>query len=329
MSESAPRVSVVIPVYNAEETLGRCLASMAQEGLEGVEVIVVDDGSTDASPEIAKRFAEVRFVQQANAGPSVARNRGLGLARGALVAFTDSDCIAAPDWLEKLAAHLDDPAVLAVGGSQHCPDDATEFMQDVHGVLSMMGFLGGYTKSAETVQTTGHNPSCNSLYRREQLRELGGFRAGMFPGEDVDLDHRLEHRHPGGRILYDPAAKVWHYRPKAMAGWRRMMRRYGYSSGHNVRLHGVFRALHLIPWALIAGTGGWVVLVILAPPVGLGLACAAATAGAGFVLLNTPGLSWRRRVRRARMLSTMLPDFVRGYFEALAKERRQPSTQGF
>lgn len=100
-----PAVSVVVPCYNAAPYLAEALASIAAQGVPGVEVIVVDDGSTDGSAAVAERGGHaVRVVRQANQGISAARNRGLALARAPLVAFLDADDVWTPG---SLSARLD------------------------------------------------------------------------------------------------------------------------------------------------------------------------------------------------------------------------------
>ncbi|MBI2467114.1 MAG: glycosyltransferase family 2 protein [Candidatus Rokubacteria bacterium] len=95
---ASPLASVVIPAYDAEATLPACLAALARQSLapERFEVIVVDDGSTDATAQVAER-AGVRVVRlPANAGPAAARNRGAQAARGEVLVFTDADCEPTP-----------------------------------------------------------------------------------------------------------------------------------------------------------------------------------------------------------------------------------------
>ena len=102
----APLVSVIVPVYNVEPWLEECLQSIAAQTLEDFEVIVVDDGSTDASGRIADRFSseDVRFtvIHQANGGVSSARNAGIDIAKGKYLSFVDSDDYLEPTMLEKL-----------------------------------------------------------------------------------------------------------------------------------------------------------------------------------------------------------------------------------
>ena len=322
-STDRPLISVVIPAFNATATIRKCLTSLGKQTwpAELLEVVIVDDGSTDGTPEACKGYEGVRVLVQENAGPSAARNRGLSEARGSLIAFTDSDCIVAESWLERLAESLDDPSVAAVGGRQRCPADAVPFMQDVHGVLSMMGFLGGYTKTGAARVETGHNPSCNAMYRRCDLIRVGGFREGMFPGEDVDLDRRLQQAIEGRRILYDPTAVVYHYRPTSHRGWWKMMWRYGYSSAHNVRIHGAFRLLHHIPWVMAGLAVAWLLLVIAAPPLGLLLGGLPIVLLVALAVGRSPRIPWKRKLRRARLLGEMLAAFPLGFFQGWWVER--------
>lgn len=99
-------VSVIIPVYNVEKYLDDCLASVCTQTMKEIEIILVDDGSTDSSAEICKKWADkdlrMRFISQPNQGVSVARNTGIKASRGEWIAFIDSDDWIDPDYLEKL-----------------------------------------------------------------------------------------------------------------------------------------------------------------------------------------------------------------------------------
>ncbi len=123
MSTATPLVSVVIPTCDRQDILNRCLAALAAQTYPNFEVIVVDDHSQDSTPALLAELAEqqpalnlrsLRNDQPLGANPS--RNRGIRAARGEFVAFLDSDCIAASDWLEKLMAGFRTPRVAAVTG---------------------------------------------------------------------------------------------------------------------------------------------------------------------------------------------------------------------
>ena len=113
-----PLVSVVIPVFNGEAFLGEAVQSVLVQKYSPVEVIIVDDGSTDGTEDVVKSFPEtVRYVQQSNQGPAAARNRGIEQAQGSLIAFADADDLWPEDKLElQLPYLLRDPAIEIVLG---------------------------------------------------------------------------------------------------------------------------------------------------------------------------------------------------------------------
>src|SRR3954449_5241960 len=106
-----PRVSVVVPIYNVEPYLGDCLDSLAAQTFRDLEIVMVDDGSTDRSGEIARDYGardpRFRLVERPNGGLSAARNTGIDAARGEFLAFVDSDDVVAPTAYERLVAALD------------------------------------------------------------------------------------------------------------------------------------------------------------------------------------------------------------------------------
>src|SRR4051794_39343324 len=103
----APEVSVVVPAYNAAATIAAALEGLRAQDLQApYEVIVVDDGSDDGTGAIVKGTSGVRLARQPNQGPAEARNHGARLAKGQVLAFTDSDCVPRPDWLRHGVAAL-------------------------------------------------------------------------------------------------------------------------------------------------------------------------------------------------------------------------------
>ena len=95
-----PKVSVIVPIFNAEKYMKKCIDSILSQTLKNIEIILVNDGSSDNSANIAKEYSRldkrVRVIHQNNSGPSVARNMGISIARGKYVGFVDSD-----DYIEK------------------------------------------------------------------------------------------------------------------------------------------------------------------------------------------------------------------------------------
>lgn len=249
MSE-APLISVVVPVRNGERTLAACLRSLLQQNYRPCEVIAVDDGSGDATPQILRSFPGVRALRLEGEGASAAKNAGLAAARGAYVAFTDADCQAAPDWLEQLVAGLPE-GVAGCGGRQEAPADESFMGKEIHIFLQALGGVSEYYKGGQEIRPCDHNPTCNALFRRSVLEELGGFRVGLWPCEDLELDRRLLAQ--GHRLQFNPRAVVYHRRPSTFSGLLAMMARYGRGHADLVALCGYYRRLHLLPWLTLFG----------------------------------------------------------------------------
>ena len=113
-----PSISVVVCSFNGADTLATCLSALfAQTARDQMQVIVVDDGSLDATAEVARRFDLELIVFERNQGISKARNAGIAAARAPIVAFTDDDCVPSPEWCERLLAAYERTDATAVGGA--------------------------------------------------------------------------------------------------------------------------------------------------------------------------------------------------------------------
>jgi GT2 family glycosyltransferase len=217
--EEAPRVSVVVCTYNGGRTLGQCLRSLQALDYPDYEVIVVDDGSKDDTREILARFPDVRAIHQPNRGLSVARNVGLQAARGEVVAYTDSDCFADPDWLTLLVYQLQRTAAAAVGGPNLTPPDGWA-------AACVASSPGQPTHVLESDQVAEHIPGCNMAFRREALVAINGFDpVYRKAGDDVDICWRLQHA--GHWITFAPGAFVWHHRRQGPRAYLKQQAGYG------------------------------------------------------------------------------------------------------
>ncbi len=141
-----PLVSVVVPTCNRRAILEKCLSALARQTYPRYELIVVDDCSSDDTPELLRLFAEahpalsLRWLRNTtHAGTNVSRNRGTHEARGELVAFLDSDCIARADWLERLIAGFDRDTVAAVTGLVIDPPSANIYEYALSGIARVHG----------------------------------------------------------------------------------------------------------------------------------------------------------------------------------------------
>ena len=219
---SWPKVSVVVCAYNAADTLEDCLASLDRLTYPDYEVILVNDGSRDATGDIGRRHARVRVIDVPNAGLSAARNVGLAEARGEIVAYTDADTRVDPDWLTFLIQPFQTSAVVASGGPNVVPADDPPIAQCVARAP------GGPTHVLLDDRIAEHVPGCNMAFRRDALLAIGGFNPiYLRAGDDVDVCWRLQAR--GWRIGFSAAALVWHHhRTSVNAYWRQQV---GYGEG--------------------------------------------------------------------------------------------------
>ena len=214
-----PRISVVVCTYNGSRTLRDCLEGMQRLDYPDFEVIVVDDGSTDASAEIARGFG-VRVISTPNRGLSSARNTGCEAATGEIVAYTDDDARPDPDWLHYLAATYEAGGFAAVGGPTIAPPGDGR----VAGCVARAP--GGPVHVLITDTTAEHVPGCNMSFRKRCLVELGGFDPRFrAAGDDVDMCWRLLDR--GWTIGFSPSAMVWHHHRNSLRAYWRQQVGYG------------------------------------------------------------------------------------------------------
>jgi glycosyltransferase involved in cell wall biosynthesis len=300
-----PSVAVIIPARNEASVIDACLRSVAAQRWPRLEVIVIDDGSTDDTGALA-RAQGATVLRTDGVGPSRGRNLALAHAPTDYSLFTDADCELQEGFIAALFEGLNraGPGFVGAGGRQLGPPGAPPYAQRVQRFLEAAGFVSDYAHTGRRAAETSHNPSCCALLRRAAVLEAGGFRDDLWPCEDLDLDLRL--RRAGGRLLYVPEAVAFHHRPATPAAFARMMRNYGRGHAHFIRLHGPTRLVHLMPLATLVTAG-------LAP------AAAVATAPAWMAarLWRDPPAP-REALALAAMLAQALVTWHRGFAEGLA-----------
>lgn len=186
-----PLVTVVIPAHNAERFIAEAIESVLAQTYEPLETIVVDDGSTDRTAEIAGRYPEVTLLRRKNGGAAAARNAGVAVGSGKLLAFHDADDAMLPDRLRIQVDHLrSHPSVGCVLASQELILEAgVERPFWAPGADPLIDRLG------EQVRTeTPDIYTVTMLMSRETFDSVGGFDEEMAPVEDVDIIFRLMER---------------------------------------------------------------------------------------------------------------------------------------
>ncbi len=273
------RVSVVIPTFNRGGTLRQTLTGLIVQDYPDYEIIIVDDGSTDGTDDMVMReFPSVRYLRQPNRGPAAARNVGIRMSSGVIVAFTDDDCLPPSDWLTRLVdGYTRYPEVVGVGGYLEAPAEVLK-----HNILARYEryvtreqyqardeeVLGGFECPA--------GGTCNMSYRKSVLTEVGGFDEGFryAAGEDADLKWRIVRQ--GYQLLYLPIRMV-HLRPYTWQAFRKQQITHGRGAWYfehkhsrppgwgRIALRAVKRGMSFIPdmWrmgvalAFVKMMGGW------------------------------------------------------------------------
>ena len=218
-----PRISVAVCSYNGAATIAQTLDGLAKVDYPDFEVIVVSDGSTDATAAIASEY-ECRLIETENRGLSSARNTALEAATGEVIAYIDDDAWPDPHWLHYLGAAFATSDHSAIGGPNLPPPDANDTAQCV------ANSPGSPTHVLVNDTVAEHIPGCNSAYRRSALMAIGGFDSQFrVAGDDVDVCWRLQEH--GGTIGFSPAALVWHHRRRTVRTYLRQQRGYGRAEG--------------------------------------------------------------------------------------------------
>lgn len=222
-STAFPFVSVIVPAYNAEVSLGACLDSISalDYPADKLEVIVVDNDSTDRSREIAGRYRVKLFSEISMKSSYAARNKGILAAKGELIVFTDADCIVTPGWLKHLVKEWGDQSIGCFAGEVEAyqPRTLVEKFSDRAGILKQRGALNcpylPYTSTA------------NSAYRKGIFDKIGLFIPEMFTGGDAEIAWRIQQK-LGLKIKFIPEALVYHKHRSSVLGLYRQFKKYEY-----------------------------------------------------------------------------------------------------
>jgi glycosyltransferase involved in cell wall biosynthesis len=219
------RVSVIIPVFNDGDRLRRCLELLQNQTLQAHEIIVVDNNSNEDIASLCAAFPLVKYCRERKQGSYAARNRGIAIATGDILAFTDADCLPSREWLERGVAALAQ-ADLVAGHIEFCfqshQPTPIEYVDALSHLRQRDYALHGYAATA------------NAFTNREWFDKVGGFRDDLLSLGDREWGERL--KAAGGSVVYCADAIVLH---PARASMRSLLRK--------VRLQAVHKHT-LQPW---------------------------------------------------------------------------------
>lgn len=254
--EAGPKISVVVVNWNRRELLRACLESLARQRNADFEVIVVDNGSTDGSPEMVERHwcrrggLRVRLLRNAdNRGFCAANNQGFAAARGEFVALLNNDAEADPGFLAALREVFDRGEQVGMAAAKILVHEDPQRIDKAGHLIYPDGQnrgrgtgepdRGQYDQVEECLWPDG----CAAMYRKRMLDQVGGFDEDFFMfGDDAELGLRA--RIAGWKCLYTPAAVVRHHRGGSIspASTRRL---------YLIERNRVLLAVKLFPWSLL------------------------------------------------------------------------------
>lgn len=186
MSTKKPKISIIVPAYNEEKYIKKCLDALLNQNIKKnlYEVIVVDNASSDKTAETVRKYP-VKLIYEKRKGVAYARSAGTKVAQGEIIAFTDADCTPDTDWISKfLKKFRQDPKIDAIGGV-FAFYDGNKFLK---------------TLALKTQRFTWHLSGGNMAIRKKSLAKIGGFEAGVNAGEDVLITLKLQKQ---GQYLID------------------------------------------------------------------------------------------------------------------------------
>ncbi len=250
-----PYVSIIIPVRNRPEEITACLDSLSQLDYpdEKIEIIVVDDASDDNTADAVSKFPVNLVALKEHKQASFCRNLASQRAKGSILAFIDSDCLADPLWLKELIPAFKDPSLGAVGGmvDSYFIEKGLDRYEKVKSSLNM----GSWSKSSREGEKFFYLPSCNLLVRRDLFLRLSGFKDVLHVGEDVDLCWRLQD--DGYHVEYRPVGRVYHKHRNIIRYFCARRFDYGTSEALLQRLHAkrikylIFPPAESLFWGLV------------------------------------------------------------------------------
>jgi glycosyltransferase involved in cell wall biosynthesis len=201
-----PRVSIVVPAFRQVDALSKCLGALARQTYPGrrYEVIVVENGSPLDPTAIAHGNLRLRLARECRPGSYAARNRGIALARGDIIGFTDADCVPADTWIESgVQALLEDSGTEVVGGRVTVfPEDPTRLTAvELHQLIRAF-------PQERFIRSLKFATTANLFTYRRTFERIGGFEADLMSGGDAEWGQRFHAA--GGKVLYSELAEVKH-----------------------------------------------------------------------------------------------------------------------
>jgi glycosyltransferase involved in cell wall biosynthesis len=211
------RISVVVPFFNSEKYIERCIEALLNQDYpkERYEIIFINNNSKDSSADIVREHPHIKLIDEQKRGSYAARNRGLTEAKGEIIAFTDSDCMPASDWLKEIEKTLDDPGVgIAVGNYQLARDSLLlSMIEDYENEKNNYIFTSG-------IKELYYGYTRNMAARKRLFDEAGLF-LERARGSDVIFIRSCVDKYSCEIVRYSPKIRVRHLEIDSLNGYFR------------------------------------------------------------------------------------------------------------
>lgn len=199
-------ISVIVPVYNNAKYIEKSIESIHKQTIPAREIIIINDGSTDDTSKvleiILKRLPNIKIFNQAHKGLSAALNLGTQKAQGEFILSLDSDAFIEENWLAKAVPEFKDSKTGAVSGLIHVANEYNFWAK-------LAGYDLEYRYSIANHKFINHLSTCNTLYSKKVLLELGGFDESLEYAVDNDISFKIMKK--GYRLVLLKEAHCWHY----------------------------------------------------------------------------------------------------------------------
>ncbi|HTE57276.1 MAG TPA: glycosyltransferase family 2 protein [Verrucomicrobiae bacterium] len=225
-----PFVSVIVPSYNEGMTLNNCIESLVAQTYPNFEIVIVNDGSTDDTLQVARRIARqykplIRIVTKENGGKATALNRGIARSRGDIIVCIDADSIFLPNTVEQLVLSFHDKDVAAVGGNVKVANNKKLLSRQ-----QSLEYITGLTIQRKAFAHLGCMQVISGAigaFRREAILGIGGYSTTTIV-EDMDTTIELARHHY--KVVYNPSAIAYTEAPETLDAFLKQRHRWIYGS---------------------------------------------------------------------------------------------------
>ncbi|MFH2025657.1 MAG: glycosyltransferase, partial [bacterium] len=259
--------SIIVPIYNRSDEIVDLIRSFNAQTFSRVrfEVLLVDDGSTDNTAVVVDELIrsssfQIRFYRRDHEGPGPARNYGMSQAEGEYFLFIDSDCIADPEWLTRLAEAIDTEKPDAFGGPDSVLDSFTPLQKAIDFAMTSFLTTGGMRGHSKKKLAKFYPRSFNMGIHHKIYETLGSM-GSLRHGQDLEFSRRIVAS--GANVISVPEAVVYHKRRTSLRKFFRQIFNWGVARINLTLIdNAILEPLHFIP---AIGTIGYLVILMLSP----------------------------------------------------------------